>query len=44
MEECCPACQAVWTMEEIDLGCCYCCGYPDDDEGELDWDDEHDHG
>jgi Zn ribbon nucleic-acid-binding protein len=34
----CPACSAVWGMEEIDEQHCGACGYPDDDE-DFDYDD-----
>jgi hypothetical protein len=34
----CPNCQAVWTLEEIEDSQCGCCGYPDneDDQNEFD--------
>jgi hypothetical protein len=35
---CCPNCNAVWGMEEIDEQYCGACGYPDPDEDDIEGD------
>jgi len=41
IDPCCPNCNAVWTLEEIETDSCDSCGYPyNDDNDDYDYDDD----